>query len=74
MTKQKNNRQSNTETEVVSQSDLVWGAGNIGREINQTERQTFFMLEKGHLPARKVGGKWVASRQRLLAFLAGDAA
>jgi hypothetical protein len=27
----------------------------------------------GAVPARKVGGRWVASRKKLLAYLAGEA-
>jgi hypothetical protein len=32
------------------------------------------MLENGLLPARKVGGRWVASRKKLLAAVTGDEA
>ncbi len=45
--------------------DLIWGATAIAREINVTPRQAFYMLESGHLPARKVGARWCASRQAL---------
>ncbi|QKC86451.1 DNA-binding protein [Mesorhizobium sp. NZP2077] len=52
--------------------DLVWGAENIGKEINQKPRQTFYMLEAGLLPAKKVGTKWVAERGKLRAFFIGE--
>jgi hypothetical protein len=54
-------------------SDLVWGCDAIGQIINQSGRQTYYLLEKGRLPARKIGAKWVASRGRLLAFLRSEA-
>ena len=52
--------------------DILWGPGAIGQVIGRSERATFHMLESGHLPARKVGRLWSASRRRLLAHLAGD--
>jgi hypothetical protein len=55
-------------------SDIVWGAREIGTVINRPPRQTFHLLEKGHLPAKKTGGSWSASRQRLLAHVSGEAA
>lgn len=45
--------------------DLVWGAAAIGAVINRTPKQTFHLLENNQLPARKSGGKWVASRRLL---------
>jgi len=53
-------------------AEIVWGAGNIARVIDRSERATFHMLEQGHLPARKIGNRWSASRRRLLAHLAGE--
>jgi hypothetical protein len=56
-------------------SDLVWGAEDIGRETGRTTRQAFHMLSTGALPARKVGGRWCASRTKLREALVGaDAA
>ncbi|PBB86628.1 hypothetical protein [Mesorhizobium sp. WSM3876] len=52
--------------------DLVWGAADIGKEINRKPRQAFHMLESGLLPARKVGNQWVAERGKLRAFFLGD--
>jgi hypothetical protein len=45
--------------------DLVWGAEAIAEVIKRTRRQTFHLLESGELPAKKVGGRWVASGQKL---------
>jgi hypothetical protein len=52
--------------------DLAWGAKAIGEEIGQPEHRTFYMLERGYLPAQKVGGLWVASRRKLRAACAGE--
>jgi hypothetical protein len=56
----------------ASSSDLCWGARAIADVIERSERITFYMLESGALPARKVGGRWVASKARLLAHCRGD--
>lgn len=60
-------------TEPVDE-DLVWGGQNIAKAINRKPRATFHMLERNELPARKVGGRWVASRRRLREHLAGASA
>jgi hypothetical protein len=52
-------------------SDVVWGAAAIAAVIRKKERQAFYLLEKGLLPARKLGGQWVASRKKLLAAVTG---
>lgn len=56
------------------QLDLIWGASAIAKVIGRTDRQTFFMLEKGVLPAKKISGRWVAERSKLIAFFMEDAA
>jgi hypothetical protein len=59
----------------MSQADSdtpVWGAAEIGAVIGKPERAVFHLLENGLLPARKVGGRWVASRKKLLAVVMGD--
>ncbi|MFK0693081.1 DNA-binding protein [Mesorhizobium sp. IMUNJ 23033] len=53
-------------------SILFGGAAEIGKEIKRKPRQAFHMLEKGLLPARKVGNQWVAERGKLRAFFLGD--
>ncbi|WP_181166176.1 MULTISPECIES: DNA-binding protein [unclassified Mesorhizobium] len=54
--------------------DLVWGCAAIARVIRRTPRQTFHLLESGSLPAKKVGGRWVIERGKLLALFMEDAA
>jgi hypothetical protein len=51
--------------------DIVWGAAAIAAVIRRNERQTFYMLETGALPAKKIGKQWVASRQKLIEALTG---
>ena len=55
-------------TEAQESLDLIWGAERIAQEVNLNVRQTFYALEKGSIPAKKVGGKWVAERGRLREF------
>lgn len=48
--------------------DLVWEVDEIARVIGRNSRQTFHMLKKGEIPAKKVGGRWVAERGELVRF------
>ena len=52
--------------------DLVWGCAAIAKVIGRSERSTFHMLERRLLPAKRIGGRWCASRRRLLAALTGN--
>ncbi|APO74587.1 hypothetical protein AM571_CH01766 [Rhizobium etli 8C-3] len=54
--------------------DLIWGAAEIAKLIGRSPRATFHMLDTGELPAKKVGGRWVAERNKLLAFFMETAA
>lgn len=58
----------------VNGLDLVWEVEEIARVIGRTKRQTFHILYKGELPAKKVGGRWVAERSKLIKFFMEDAA
>jgi hypothetical protein len=53
-------------------NDILWGATAIALQIGRTDRQTYYMLEKGELPARKVCGTWVASKTKLRTHLSGE--
>lgn len=48
--------------------DIIWGAKAIAEALNLTNRQAFYMLERGALPVKKVGGKWCADRDELRKF------
>lgn len=54
--------------------DLVWGAEAIATVIQAKPRQTFHLLETGQIPAKKVGGRWVAERGKLIRFFLDDEA
>lgn len=54
--------------------NLVWGAEDIARIIGRSQRVTFHLLTTGAIPAKKVGGRWVAERGKLIAFFMEDAA
>ncbi len=51
-------------------TDLVWEVKPIAEAIGRTPRQAYHLLETGRLPARKVGGRWCASRSGLRKFFA----
>jgi hypothetical protein len=46
--------------------DIVWGARAIGEVLGLNARDTHHFLAWGRIkPARKVGGKWCASKREL---------
>jgi hypothetical protein len=53
--------------------EAIWGAIEIGKVINAGPRRTFYLLEKGLLPARKIGGVWQSTRGELRDLLLGIA-
>jgi hypothetical protein len=56
------------------QNDVVWGAREIGREVGLDRGAAYHLLSRGLLPAKRVGRKWVASRDQLRRALTGDQA
>ena len=46
-------------------ADLLWGCWAIAEYTGQGERKTSYRLERGLLPAGKVGAQWVASKSAL---------
>lgn len=54
--------------------DLIWGLEGIAKLIGRSVRQTHYMLSTGKLPAKQVGERWVASRQKLTRFFLEDKA
>jgi hypothetical protein len=50
----------------------LWGAAAIAKVINRPTRATFHLLEKGLLPARKLGGSWVTTPRKLRAAISVD--
>ena len=56
-------------TEAHPRRRVIWGAEAIAAVIGLDKQATYYLLQRGRLPARKVGDKWVAEEGRLLAFL-----
>ena len=55
--------------------DLIWGVEDIGKLIGRNYQQTYHMISTGKLPmVKRVGERYVASRQKLVAFFMGEAA
>jgi len=54
--------------------DLVWGVAAIAKIIGRSQRQTFYLVSSGALPAKQVGSRWVIERSKLIAFFTGEAA
>ncbi len=53
--------------------ELIWGASAIARTIGRTDRQVFHLLEKGAIPAKRIGNRWVAERNQLMKFFTDPA-
>jgi hypothetical protein len=49
----------------------VWGAENISKRLGVPLRKGFYLLEKGLIPARKVGKNWQSTEAELEDFLLG---
>lgn len=62
------------QAETLAPLDLIWGCRDIAKMIGRSERSTFDMLDKGELPAKRVNGRWVIERSKLVAFFMEDAA
>jgi hypothetical protein len=45
---------------------LLWGVPRIAAAINRSESQTYYLLSRGRLPARKIGDQWVAEHDKLV--------
>lgn len=61
-----------SDTPLKSEPIFLWGAVAIGAAIGINRRQAFHLLETGAIPAKKIGGRWVAMRDRLFAAIGAD--
>jgi hypothetical protein len=60
--------QDNTEQNDV----IIWGASAIAREAGLPDRAAaYHLLERGLLPARRLGRRWVTTRNQLRRALTG---
>jgi hypothetical protein len=46
-------------------NDILSGVPEIAAFIGETVRRTYYLLEKGLIPAGKLGSVWVASKRKL---------
>jgi hypothetical protein len=51
----------------------IYGVDAIAAAANLTRSKAYYALEKGHLPASKLGKIWFSTPRRLRAFLNGEA-
>ncbi len=49
--------------------DLMIGVVEIAEYLGTTRRRTFYLVEKGHIPAFKIGGRWGCRKSSLVAHL-----
>jgi hypothetical protein len=61
-----------TTIDETTPADVLWGAEAIAKAIGQSERATYHLLANKLLPAKRIGGRWVASRQKLIEALIGE--
>jgi hypothetical protein len=55
-------------------SDLdkpVWGVPAIAEIINRSTTKTYYLLEKGYVPGRKIGKLWTSTPRELLVTVNG---
>jgi hypothetical protein len=61
------------EAKPIHNDTPIWGASAIGREIGLDRAAAYHLLERGLLPARRIGRRWVSTRGQLRRALgAGD--
>jgi len=53
------------ETSAGLGADLLWGVERIADFLGTSKRRTFYLLERGYVPAQKCGRLWVARRSAL---------
>jgi hypothetical protein len=52
----------------IDDTDLdtpIYGVGPISRVVNLDARRTYYRLEKGYIPATKIGKTWATTKRRL---------
>jgi hypothetical protein len=50
-------------------ADLIWNAQGIAKELRLPLRRVLHLIDRKVLPTGKIGGRIVASRKRLRAFV-----
>lgn len=54
--------------------DLLDGAADYAEFLNWPKRRVFYYLERGELPGKKLGRRWVGSKRKVREHLTGEAA
>jgi hypothetical protein len=55
-------------------SDLdkpIWGVPAISAIINRSTTKTYYLLEKGYVPGRKIGKLWTSTPRELFSAVIG---
>jgi hypothetical protein len=47
--------------------DLLWGVAEIARHLRRSERQCYYLISRGQLPATKLGPRTIVARRSELA-------
>ena len=63
--------ESDTSAKLSLKDDVLFGAQAIADELGLEQRKTFYLLERGYLPATKCGATWTSTRSRLRRFFDG---
>lgn len=58
-------RNTNANMNLNDDLDIVWGAKAIAAIIGRSPVDTFYLLKNRHIPARRIGERWCASRRKL---------
>jgi predicted DNA-binding transcriptional regulator AlpA len=43
--------------------DILWGADQIGEYIGRSRSETYYLIRKGAIPAKKLGPKTIVARK-----------
>jgi hypothetical protein len=54
-----------TVAETSLADDLLRGVKPIAEFLGENERRTFYLCERGYIPAGKCGSQWIASKRAL---------
>jgi len=65
-------QQDGTQPKTIQDDRPIWGAGAIGREIGLDRGQTYHLLNRGLLPARQIGRRWVSTPSQLRRALGAE--
>jgi hypothetical protein len=52
--------------------DTLWGVQAIADYIGRNRRQTYYYLQEGLIPGKKIGAIWIGSKSKLRAFLSDE--